>query len=42
MNFFSPPGNKGFDPVRDIVVLGFVVIAIGAFIYMGLKVFCSW
>ena len=38
--FFA--GNKGFDPVRDIVVLGFVVIAIGAFIYMGLKVFCSW
>ncbi|XP_021924580.1 uncharacterized protein LOC110832147 isoform X2 [Zootermopsis nevadensis] len=34
-------GNKGFDPVREIIVPGIVIMTIGTLIYVGIKVFCN-
>ncbi|XP_033611638.1 uncharacterized protein LOC111875074 isoform X2 [Cryptotermes secundus] len=34
-------GNKGLDPVREVIVPGIVVMTIGTLVYVGIKVFCN-
>ncbi|KAJ4432206.1 hypothetical protein ANN_20822 [Periplaneta americana] len=34
-------GNKGFDPVREIIIPGIIVMTIGAMVYLGIKLFCN-
>ncbi|XP_067001272.1 uncharacterized protein [Anabrus simplex] len=38
---FYDTGSNKFDPVRDLIIPGIIVMTIGAMVYLGIKLFCN-